>query len=132
MGGAAGHAGLFGTARDVARLGSALLGDCSGAGRLAPTEVARAFCTPSGPGGRGLSWDRPSASGSSLGHTLGTGRLGAVGHLGFTGTSLWIDLDRQVCVALCSNRTLLGRENQLLRDFRPRFHEAVAQALGLA
>lgn len=130
--GIAGHAGLFGTARAVALAGAAFLGELAGERRLAPPALARTFCEPSGPGGRGLGWDRASATGSSLGTLLGRGPRGAVGHLGFTGSSVWIDLDAQVVIALCSNRVALGRDNQLIRDFRPRFHDAVARLLGLA
>ena len=130
--GVAGHAGLFGTARSVALLGARFLEECEGARRLAPPELAREFCGPSGPGGRGLGWDRVSREGSSLGALLGRGPKGAVGHLGFTGCSLWIDLDLRLSVALLSNRVFLGRENQQIRDFRPFFHDAVARALALA
>jgi CubicO group peptidase (beta-lactamase class C family) len=131
LGGIAGHAGLFGTATAVAVAGVRFLQECEGEGRLGPRALARAFCGPSGPGGRGLGWDRPSGK-SSLGTVLGKGSQGAVGHLGYTGTSLWIDCDRRVVVALCSNRVLQGRENLLIRDFRPRFHDAVARTFGLA
>ncbi len=131
LGGIAGHAGLFGTARAVAIAGARFLEECEGARRIGPAVLARAFCGPSGPGGRGLAWDRPSGK-SSLGAILGKGPRGAIGHLGYTGTSLWIDCDRRVVVALCSNRVLYGRENLLIRDFRPRFHDAVARTFGLA
>jgi CubicO group peptidase (beta-lactamase class C family) len=130
LGGIAGHAGLFGTAGAVALAGARFLEECEGAGRLGPADLARTFCGPSGPGGRGLGWDRPSGR-SSLGTILGRGRQGAIGHLGFTGTSLWIDRDRRLSVALCSNRVLLGRDNEQIRDFRRSFHDAVARTLGL-
>lgn len=131
LGGIAGHAGLFGTAGAVALAGARFLEECEGRGRLGPSELARAFCGPSGAGGRGLGWDRPSGR-SSLGTLLGQGSLGAVGHLGYTGCSLWVDRDRRVSIALCSNRVLLGRENLMIRDFRPRFHDAVARTFDLA
>jgi len=130
MGGVAGHAGLFGTARAVAMAGACFLQECEGRGRLAPANLAREFCGPSGPEGRGLGWDRPSGS-WSLGTVLGRGPRGAVGHLGFTGTSLWVDLDRRVAIALCTNRVFHGRENLMIHDFRPRFHDAVARSLEL-
>ena len=70
------------------------------------------------------------ASGASSGKRFGrSGPRGAIGHLGFTGTSLWIDLDRQLVIALCANRVALGRANIAIRDFRPRFHDAVLDAL---
>jgi serine-type D-Ala-D-Ala carboxypeptidase len=131
LGGVAGHAGLFGTAGAVALAGARFLEECEGRGRLAPAQLALAFCGPSGPGGRGLAWDRVSPE-SSLGTLLGRGPEGAVGHLGFTGTSLWVDRTRRIAVALCSNRVLHGRENQMIRDFRPRFHDAVAHFCELA
>ena len=134
LGGVAGHAGLFGTAAAVALAGGRFLEELAGAGRLAPARLARHFCEPSGPpaANRALGWDRAAAVGSSLGTRLGRGPRGAIGHLGFTGVSLWLDLDRQVALALCSNRVWFGRDNQLLRDFRPRFHDAVARAFDLA
>ncbi|MHB8420042.1 MAG: serine hydrolase domain-containing protein [Myxococcales bacterium] len=130
-GGVAGHAGLFGTAAAVAALGQAFLEEVHGAGKLASRELARRFATPRPGSTRGLAWDRPEPGGS-LGSRPGQGALGAVGHLGFTGGSLWIDLDAQLVVALLSNRTLLGRANQKIRAFRPRFHDAVAAALEIA
>jgi CubicO group peptidase (beta-lactamase class C family) len=128
-GGVAGHAGLFGTASDAAEIGQLFLEEYLGARRLAEPELVRQFAGPSGPGRRGLSWDRPTRKGSSIGTRLGRGRLGAVGHLGYTGCSLWIDLDRELVVALLSNRVFPDRQNQTIRAFRPRFHDAVAQAL---
>jgi serine-type D-Ala-D-Ala carboxypeptidase len=128
-GGVAGHAGLFGSAADAAELGQLFLEEYLGARRLAEPELVRQFVGPSGPGKRGLAWDRPTRKGSSIGTRLGRGRLGAVGHLGYTGCSLWIDLDRELVVALVTNRVFPDRHNQAIRTFRPRFHDAVAQVL---
>jgi len=129
-GGVAGHAGLFGTARAAARIGQAFLEAATVGGPLAPLAMARRFLGPTS-GERGLSWERPERQGSSLGSRLGRGPLGAVGHLGFTGCSLWIDLDAALVVALCTNRTHLTRSNLAIRQFRPRFHDAVAEAIGI-
>jgi CubicO group peptidase (beta-lactamase class C family) len=128
-GGVAGHAGLFGTAAEAAEVGQLFLEDLQGARRLAAPELVQAFVGPSGPGKRGLAWDRPARKGSSLGTRLGRGRRGAVGHLGYTGCSLWIDLDRDLVVALLTNRVLPDRRNDAIRAFRPRFHDAVALSL---
>ncbi len=122
--GVSGHAGLFATAQDVARFGQAVL-----EGRFAPpTPWARDPLTKDST--RALGFDTPSAEAPSAGLRFGhAGPKGAIGHLGFTGTSLWIDLDRQLVVALCSNRVALGRANIAIRDFRSRFHEAVLDAI---
>jgi CubicO group peptidase (beta-lactamase class C family) len=132
MGGVAGHAGLFASAAAVAALGQAWLDALDGrAGGLDP-GVAAAFARVQGPAGttRALGWDTPSREGSSLGRRLGRGARGALGHLGFTGTSLWIDLDAGAVVALLTNRVHPSRDNERIKAFRPRFHDAVAEALG--
>lgn len=131
MGGVAGHAGLFGTAVDVAAFGAALLDDFAGAERLAPAETWAEFVrrddTPDST--RALGFDTPSARGSSAGRYIAASR--AVGHLGYTGTSLWLDLDRKLAVALLTNRVHPRRGNETIRAFRPAFHDAVIEALGL-
>lgn len=132
LGGASGHAGLFGTATEVARLGAAILDELEGAGRLAPqetwTQVAQrdpliASST------RTLGFDTPSPGDASCGPRFGKGPRGALGHLGFTGTSLWLDRDRALAVALLTNRVHPHRAREGIRAFRPRFHEAVLDAL---
>jgi CubicO group peptidase (beta-lactamase class C family) len=124
--GVSGHAGLFGTALDVARFGQAVL-----EGRWTPpTPWARDASTPGST--RAFGFDTPSLEGSSCGGRFGRrGPLGAIGHLGFTGTSLWIDLDRHLVVAFLTNRVALGRANIRIREFRPRVHDAVLDALKL-
>ncbi len=129
MGGVAGHAGLFGTSAALAGFGQAILEERGGAGRLASPELwAPAFTrdprTPNSE--RTLGFDTVSPGGSSAGRFMSSE---AVGHLGFTGTSLWIDPARELVVALLTNRTLLGRDNHGIKTFRPRFHDAVAAIL---
>jgi CubicO group peptidase (beta-lactamase class C family) len=133
MGGAAGHAGVFSTALDVAALGQAWLDALCGRRSIVPADAAEEFARrdPTPGTTRALGWDTPSAEGSSLGTRLGRRGWGAIGHLGFTGTSLWIDRNREVVVALLTNRIHPSRENELIRAFRPRFHDAVAEALGI-
>lgn len=132
MGGVAGHGGLFSTATDVARWGMALLDELDGAGRLGDPAVLQKLLRPV-PGlspPRALGFDRPAPTGSSAGSILGSqGPLGAVGHLGFTGCSVWLDLDRRWVVALLTNRTYPSRGNDSIRAFRPAFHDTVAAAL---
>jgi CubicO group peptidase (beta-lactamase class C family) len=64
-----------------------------------------------------------------VGRRLGTRAPGAVGHLGFTGVSLWVDRARSLVVALCTNRTAAGRGETRIRAFRPAFHDAVVEDL---
>ncbi len=133
IGGAAGHAGVFSTALEVAALGQAWLDALLGRASIIPGGIANEFARRDDLPGttRALGWDTPSADGSSLGTRLGRRGWGAIGHLGFTGTSLWIDRNREVVVTLLTNRVHPSPENERIRPFRPRFHDAVAEALGI-
>lgn len=123
--GVSGHAGLFGTALDVAQFGQGILDQ-----RWTPPVPWGRDSTPGST--RALGFDTPSAEGASCGQRFGTkGPRGAIGHLGFTGTSLWIDLDRQLVVSFLTNRVALGRANIRIRAFRPQVHDAVLDALKL-
>ena len=123
MGGVAGHAGVFGTARALAHFAhDAWIEDALGATRDRFLAIEPADGPP-----RALGFDVPTP-GSSAG-SLGAGAR-VYGHLGFTGCSLWIDLDRRLAVALLTNRTLSGREHVAsIRALRPAFHDAVAELL---
>lgn len=129
--GVAGHAGLFGSARDLATLGQAWLDDLRGDHRLLPEPIARAFATPDTPAllpVRSLGWDRVAPEGSTAGRHLGRapGPLGGLGHLGFTGTSVWIDPAAQLVVALTTHRTFPSRTAQApIRALRPALHDAI-------
>jgi CubicO group peptidase (beta-lactamase class C family) len=134
MDGVSGHAGLFGTAVDVARFGQAVLDGCAGNPAIAPAPLwYRLLATdPLLPGStRSMGFDSPSVEGSSAGHFIGNTPPGAVGHLGFTGTSLWVDLRRSLVVALVTNRVAHGRQETRLRELRPLFHDLVVATLGL-
>jgi CubicO group peptidase (beta-lactamase class C family) len=134
MDGVSGHAGLFGTAVDVARFGQAILAGCAGEPSHAPGPLwYRALATdPLVEGStRSMGFDAPSQGLSSAGHFIGDTPPGAVGHLGFTGTSLWVDLRRALVVALVTNRVAHGRKELRIREFRPVFHDLVVEALGL-
>lgn len=134
MAGVAGHAGVFGTARAVARFGAALLEEIEGAGQLGCGEALRSFFTldPAHGSPRGLGFDVPTGERSSAGRFLGRGPRGAFGHLGFTGCSLWLDLDRHLSVALLTNRTWPGRHRvEGIRALRPAVHDALIRELGL-
>jgi len=135
MDGVAGHAGLFGTAWDVAKFGQVVLEELSGAGRLAPQQswelaLSRDPVIPASTRAMGFDTTRPGdREPSSAGNLLGQRGAGAVGHTGFTGVSMWVDLARKLVVSLCTNRTFLGRGNIRIRQFRPMFHDAAVEAL---
>jgi uncharacterized protein YbbC (DUF1343 family)/CubicO group peptidase (beta-lactamase class C family) len=130
MGGVAPHAGLFSTAGDLARFAQMLLnGGVLNGRRIVSRETVGLFTRRAGiPGSdRALGWDTKSAEGSSAG-TLFSSR--SYGHTGFTGTSVWIDPERQLYVILLTNRVHPTRENQLIREARPAVADAVVRALG--
>jgi len=127
-GGICGHAGLFGTAADVLSLAKALLAARGGqsAGGLNP-DLMHHFSRRAGTDGRPLGFDAPAPMDSSCGRHFSTDSFG---HLGFTGTSFWIDPRRQVAVVLLTNRVHPTRDNLAIKQFRPRLHDALMQALG--
>jgi CubicO group peptidase (beta-lactamase class C family) len=126
LGGIAGHAGLFSNALDPLLYAESLLGD--GKQRFTP-ETVQLFSTPAEvPAGssRALGWDTPSQPSSSGSYFS----RHSAGHLGFAGTSLWIDFERRLAIVLLTNRTWPDRQNQAIRSVRPVFHDAVIEALG--
>ena len=132
MGGIAGHAGLFSTAADLAAIARGLVAAWRGDGGAALVErdVVRAFWTPSGvpESTWRLGWDGPAASGSQAGERLSRA---AVGHLAFTGCSLWIDPAREISVVLLANRVHPAvPTDDRFRRFRPALHDAALEALG--
>ena len=128
LGGVAGHAGLFSTAADIAMFAHALLRGGSPIARPDTLTVfTRREASPPGTS-RALGWDTPSAPSQS-------GKYfpqGSFGHLGYTGTSLWIDPERQLSITLLTHRTWPDCANQAIREVRPRFYDAVVEALGAA
>jgi CubicO group peptidase (beta-lactamase class C family) len=94
---------------------------------LRPQTIATFTRRESSPIGtsRALGWDTPSAPSQSGKYFSPT----SLGHLGYTGTSLWIDPERQVSVTLLTNRTWPDCSNQAIKEIRPRFHDAVIEAL---
>lgn len=123
LGGVAGHAGLFGTAGAVGAFARAVLHTIRGASVIAAPATMQAFVQRSGvPGSsRALGWDTmvpTSSCGTRMSPT-------AIGHTGFTGTSLWIDWERDLYVVLLTNRVHPSRANEAIRAIRPRVHDAV-------
>jgi CubicO group peptidase (beta-lactamase class C family) len=130
MGGIAGHAGLFATAADLSAIAGALTTAFrgQGAGALVDRDVVRLFWSPSGVTGSTwrLGWDGPAASHSQAGSRLSRA---AVGHLAFTGCSLWIDPERESWIVLLANRVHPEvPTDDRFRRFRPAVHDAVLEA----
>ena len=128
LGGAAGQAGLFGTAGAVGECARHVLQVLGGRVGVFRRDTAETFITrrTDVPGSsRALGWDTMLPT-SSCGTRMSPR---AFGHTGFTGTSLWIDPDRQVYVVLLTNRLHPTRENNKIKDVRPAVHDAVMDAL---
>lgn len=131
--GVAGHAGLFSNVPDLLRFAGEILESAHAtasppeSNRLFRPETVQLFAQRQGPEGssRALGWDTPSEKSSS-------GRYFSphtIGHLGFSGCSLWIDLDAGLAVVLLTNRTWPDRKSRLIREFWPAFHDAVRESL---
>jgi CubicO group peptidase (beta-lactamase class C family) len=128
--GVAGHAGLFSTAEDVAGFAQAMLAQVmlnQGRPIFRPETVSLFTRRESAPPGttRALGWDTPSNPSQSGRYFAPT----SYGHLGYTGTSLWIDPTRQLSITLLTNRTWPDSSNQAIKQVRPAFHDAVIEAL---
>jgi serine-type D-Ala-D-Ala carboxypeptidase len=125
LGGVAGQAGLFSTTEDVAIFAHAML---SGGGPILHPETVALFTRrESSPPdtSRALGWDTPSQPSQS-------GRYfskNSFGHLGYTGTSLWIDAARQLSITLLTNRTWPDGNNHAIKQVRPTFYDAVVESL---
>jgi CubicO group peptidase (beta-lactamase class C family) len=74
-----------------------------------------------------MGFDMPLFKGASCGHGFSQN---SVGHLGFTGTSFWMDLESATIVVLLTNRVHPTRENERIKAFRPRLHDAIMNAHG--
>jgi serine-type D-Ala-D-Ala carboxypeptidase len=129
MGGVAGHAGLFAPVLEVDRIAAELIACYKGRGKLVPEKIIREFWTRDtavADSTWALGWDTPSPHQSSSGHRFPPN---AVGHLGFTGTSLWIDPEREIAVSILTNRVHPSRDNQAIREFRPAIHDLIMEAI---
>jgi CubicO group peptidase (beta-lactamase class C family) len=125
LGGAAGHAGVFGTAAAAGSFARMVLSTFQQSTVLGSPDLMREFATrsPRQTGSRALAWDTMLRT-SSCG-TLMSAR--AIGHTGFTGTSLWIDPEQDVYVVWLTNRVHPTRANDTLVALRPKLHDAVMQ-----
>jgi CubicO group peptidase (beta-lactamase class C family) len=126
LNGCPGHAGLFSNVPDLLRFATEILDAASDSGKLFEADTVRRFAERQAPEGssRALGWDTPSENSSS--GTMFS--KNSVGHLGYSGCSLWIDLDSRVAVVLLTNRTWPDRKVDLIRKVRPAFHDAVREA----
>jgi CubicO group peptidase (beta-lactamase class C family) len=132
LGGIAGHAGLWSSAPDLARLGDELRRCAEGTSTTLLTREQAQLLFTRAAGSRTYGLDTPSGETPSIGTILGRGPKGAAGHLGFTGCSLWIDRDAELSIALLSNAVAVERPNPRIRAFRPRVHDLIATGLGLS
>lgn len=128
MGGVGGHAGLFGTIGGVVQWSEYILSQIKGRKRhpfygndnlrIAVTKETHSTRTPG--------FDTPSMTGSSSGRFFSPSSFG---HLGYTGTSFWVDPQKELIIVLLTNRVYWGNDNELIRQFRPLMHDTVMGCL---
>jgi CubicO group peptidase (beta-lactamase class C family) len=129
IGGVAGHAGLFASAEDVHRMVARLVAAADDRDEFLPGALVREFWQREASVADStwaLGWDTPSAQGSMAGSRVSPN---TIGHLGFTGTSLWIDRTRGAHVVFLTNRVHPRRDNERIKAVRPAVHDAVWEAL---
>ena len=131
MGGVAGHAGLFSSAQDIHTIVTQLDRCLRGCDSFLPQGLVHEFFTKDDSvphSTHALGWDTPAPEKSSSGIHFSRR---SVGHLGFTGTSLWWDLDKNCHVILLTNRVHPNRNNEKIKQFRPYIHDLIMQAINL-
>jgi len=131
MGGVAGHAGLFGTAESVLAVTGSWIQAYRGRSSILHGELVREFTMKRSElpqSSWALGWDTPSTLSSSGTYFSQQ----SFGHLGYTGTSIWIDPVKELEVVLLSNRVHPSRKNELIRAFRPKVHDLVSRELGMS
>jgi CubicO group peptidase (beta-lactamase class C family) len=129
MGGVAGHAGLFATGRDVHGLLTRLNRCLHGMDDFLPSSILEDFFTKDHSVANSrfaLGWDTPARERSASGSAFSAR---SVGHLGFTGTSIWWDLEKNCQIILLTNRVHPTRKNDKIRNFRPHIHDLIMKAL---
>ena len=129
MGGVAGHAGLFSSARDVHTFLLRMSRCFYGSDDFLPQALVQEFFKKHDSGGNAnfaLGWDTPSSERSASGHMFSSH---SVGHLGFTGCSIWWDLEKNCHIVLLTNRVHPTRKNEKIKDFRPLIHDEIMRVL---
>lgn len=129
LGGIAGHAGLFSTTGDLLKFTSMMMKEGSlGNRQFFKPSTVHIFTSRTGNASRALGWDLRSPEGSSSAGECFSAK--SWGHLGYTGTSIWVDPEKELAVILLSNRVWPTSENIKIRKFRPLLHDTVASCLG--
>jgi CubicO group peptidase (beta-lactamase class C family) len=129
MGGVAGHAGLFSNAQDIYQFAQTMLSCYRGKNDFISQNIVQTFFLPQVDGSgatRALGWDIPSVQNSSAGKYFSSH---SIGHLGFTGTSLWIDLEREIILVLLTNRVHPDRANENIKHYRPLIHNLIMEGI---
>ncbi|MFI5118175.1 MAG: serine hydrolase domain-containing protein [Terriglobales bacterium] len=122
LGGVAGHAGIFSNAADLAAFAHCML---QGGRPILRPDTVDLFTRRHGASSRTLGWDTPSTPSQSGKYFSPR----SFGHLGYTGTSLWIDPERRLAIVLLTNRTWPDTRSELIKQVRPQFHDAVVESL---
>lgn len=129
LGGVSGHAGLFGTARGVTEMARQVLVSLQSGEAFFDSSTVSEFCALAGlhpESSRGLGFDTNFVTSSSCGVKFSPG---SIGHTGFTGTSLWIDPEKELVVTLLTNRVYMGEADFRIKEFRPLVHDSIVDEL---
>lgn len=129
LGGVAGHAGLFSTAKELDLIVSEVFRGFRKRSDLFRQDALNTFFQRppgSSSGTWALGWDTPSPTGSTSGRYFSKNSFG---HTGFTGTSLWMDLDRKISVIFLTNRVHPNRENDAIKRLRPQVHDMLMEEI---
>ena len=132
LGGVGGHAGLFANINGVVNMATQILDQIKGRDshpNYQASDLQECAKKQNIPGSTwALGFDTPSLKDSTGGRYISAQ---SIGHLGFTGTSFWIDPTRDLVMVLLSNRVHPSRDNQLIKELRPKFHDMVIESLGM-
>ncbi len=131
LGGVGGHAGLFGTVEGVLILCQELLRSMTGKKNELPfsSHILKRACRRVNDSDWTAGFSLPSVQGSSSGSYFSEKSLG---HLGFTGTSFWIDPEKKLVIVLLTNRIIKGENRQGIQQMRPEVHDYIAEQLGFS
>lgn len=126
LGGVAGHAGLFGTNKGLAMFCEILLLQLKNLKNYPVFEKSELFNWVKKLDGKAwsLGFDKPTALGSSSGKYFSKN---SIGHLGFTGGSFWIDIEKGISISLLTNRVMSDEDNRAIKLFRPLVHNAIME-----